>query len=73
MKSSDSTNRATVVCLSGGMDSTSLLLHLLAREDRVYGLSFNYAQRHVVELEFLQHNLELLALLPKILLLLLYG
>ncbi len=50
-----------VVCLSGGMDSTSLLMHLLARDFQVHGLSFDYGQKHAMELEFLQRNLAYLA------------
>jgi len=40
-----------VLALSGGMDSSSLLVHLLARGYEVKVLSFNYGQKHVVELE----------------------
>lgn len=50
-----------VICLSGGMDSTSLLLHLLVRGRAVYGLSFDYGQKHLIELERLQANLDYLA------------
>jgi 7-cyano-7-deazaguanine synthase len=46
-----------VVCLSGGLDSTSLLVHLLARGVQVHGLSFDYGQRHRVELDCLERNL----------------
>lgn len=53
--------RPAVVCLSGGMDSTSLLIHLLARGRDVYGISFDYGQKHRVELERLQANLDYLA------------
>jgi 7-cyano-7-deazaguanine synthase len=53
-------SRPAIVCLSGGMDSTSLLLHLLARGHDVYGLSFDYGQRHLVELAFLERNLRYL-------------
>ena len=49
-----------VVSLSGGMDSTSLLMHLLARECTVFGISFDYGQKHVLELERLKNNLEYL-------------
>jgi 7-cyano-7-deazaguanine synthase len=52
-------NRA-VVCLSGGMDSTALLLKLLAEGRQVYGLSFDYGQKHKIELVRLQKNLEYL-------------
>ncbi|HEY0155183.1 MAG TPA: 7-cyano-7-deazaguanine synthase QueC [Longimicrobium sp.] len=40
-----------VVLLSGGLDSTTTLAIALARGHRVYGLSFDYGQRHRAELE----------------------
>ena len=40
-----------VLSLSGGMDSSSLLLHLLANNYEVTALSFDYGQKHRVELE----------------------
>jgi 7-cyano-7-deazaguanine synthase len=40
-----------VVSLSGGMDSSTLLLRCLKEYDTVTALSFNYGQKHVVELE----------------------
>ena len=40
-----------VVSLSGGMDSSTLLLRALKEYDTVTALSFNYGQKHVVELE----------------------
>ena len=46
-----------VICLSGGMDSTSLLLHLLAQGRQVFGVSFDYGQKHKFELQRLQDNL----------------
>ena len=49
-----------VVCLSGGMDSTALMLKLLAEGRKVYGLSFDYGQKHKIELVRLQENLEYL-------------
>ncbi len=49
-----------VVCLSGGMDSTSLLLRLLAEGQAVCGISFRYGQKHAIELDFLQRNLQYL-------------
>ena len=49
-----------VLSLSGGMDSTSLLLHLLRHQYKVYSLSFNYGQKHSVELIKLEKNLEYL-------------
>ena len=39
-----------VLSLSGGMDSSSLLLHLLAKNYEVTALSFDYGQKHSVEL-----------------------
>ena len=49
-----------VVCLSGGMDSTSLLIRLLAERREVFALSFDYGQKHRLELERLSANLEYL-------------
>jgi len=40
-----------VLSLSGGMDSSSLLLHLLAKGYTVTALSFDYGQKHRVELQ----------------------
>jgi len=43
--------KQVVLSLSGGMDSSSLLLHLLANGYEVTALSFDYGQKHKVELE----------------------
>jgi len=43
--------KQAVLSLSGGMDSSTLLLHLLANDYDVTALSFNYGQKHKVELE----------------------
>jgi len=43
--------KKAVLSLSGGMDSSSLLLHLLANGYEVTALGFNYGQKHKVELE----------------------
>ena len=40
-----------VMALSGGMDSTALLTRLLAEGHRVSCISYNYGQKHVIELE----------------------
>ena len=40
-----------VVSLSGGMDSSTLLLRCLSDYDNVTALSFDYGQKHRVELE----------------------
>lgn len=44
-------NKQAVLSLSGGMDSSTLLLHLLANDYKVTALSFDYGQKHKVELE----------------------
>jgi len=44
-------NKYAVLSLSGGMDSSTLLLHLLANDYQVTALSFDYGQKHKVELE----------------------
>ena len=44
-------NKQAVLSLSGGMDSSTLLLHLLANNYEVTALSFDYGQKHKVELE----------------------
>jgi len=43
--------RKAVLSLSGGMDSSSLLLHLLANNYEVTALGFDYGQKHKVELQ----------------------
>jgi 7-cyano-7-deazaguanine synthase len=44
-------SKQAVLSLSGGMDSSTLLLHLLANGYEVTALSFDYGQKHKVELE----------------------
>ena len=44
-------NKHAVLSLSGGMDSSTLLLHLLSEGYQVTALSFDYGQKHKVELE----------------------
>ena len=46
--------RYAVLSLSGGMDSSTLLLHLLANGYEVTCISFDYGQKHSVELECAQ-------------------
>jgi 7-cyano-7-deazaguanine synthase len=43
--------KQAVLSLSGGMDSSTVLLHLLAKGYEVTALSFDYGQKHSVELE----------------------
>ena len=42
------------------MDSTALLVRLLAQRREIFGLSFDYGQKHRIELERLAANLEYL-------------
>jgi 7-cyano-7-deazaguanine synthase len=44
-------SKKAVLSLSGGMDSSSLLLHLLANGYEVTALGFDYGQKHKIELE----------------------
>jgi len=50
--------KQAVLSLSGGMDSSTLLLHLLAKGYEVTALSFDYGQKHSVELERAQELIE---------------
>ena len=43
--------KQAVLSLSGGMDSSTVLLHLLSNDFEVTALSFDYGQKHNVELE----------------------
>lgn len=45
-----------ILLLSGGIDSTTLLAELVSAGKQVYALSFDYGQRHAVELDFAQKN-----------------
>jgi 7-cyano-7-deazaguanine synthase len=49
-----------VVSLSGGMDSSTLLLRALKEYDTVTGISFDYGQKHKVELERAQQLVDYL-------------
>ena len=52
--------KQAVLSLSGGMDSSTLLLHLLANDYQVTALSFDYGQKHRVELERAQQLVDYL-------------
>ena len=54
-------NKHAVVSLSGGMDSSTLLLRALSEYDSVTALSFDYGQKHRVELERAQSLINYLA------------
>jgi len=49
--------KRAVLSLSGGMDSTGLLINFLANDYKVSALSFDYGQKHKLELERLSDNL----------------
>jgi len=50
--------KQAVLSLSGGLDSSTLLLHLLSEGYEVTALSFDYGQKHRVELERAQSLVE---------------
>ena len=43
--------KEAVLSLSGGMDSSTVLLHLLEKGYQVTAVSFDYGQKHKVELK----------------------
>ena len=47
--------------LSGGMDSTALLLRLIREGYDVYAISYNYGQKHIIELDRAKANIEYLS------------
>lgn len=56
----------TILVYSGGMDSTTLLYHLLDLKHEVKAISFNYGQRHSRELEMAKKTCEKLGVEHKI-------
>ena len=52
--------KQAVLSLSGGMDSSTSLLHLLAHDYEVTAVSFNYGQKHNIELERAQQLVDYL-------------
>ena len=48
--------KKAVVLLSGGLDSTTCLAIAKSRGYQVFALSFDYGQKHSVELEFARYN-----------------
>lgn len=52
--------KKAVISLSGGLDSTCLLLKLLSEGYEVRAYGFNYGQKHVVELEKVKKNIDFL-------------
>lgn len=53
--------KKTVVVLSGGLDSTTLLYHLMDKGHEVKALSINYQQKHAKELGFAKSICELVS------------
>lgn len=49
-------NKKAILLLSGGIDSTTLLVHLIKAGLEVTALSFRYGQKHAVELEYARQN-----------------
>ena len=52
--------KQAVLSLSGGMDSSTVLLHLLANDYEVTAVSFNYGQKHNIELARAQQLIDYL-------------
>lgn len=46
--------RKAVVVFSGGQDSTTCLIQALAHYDEVHCITFDYGQRHKLEIEVAQ-------------------
>ena len=61
LESSIPVSKLAVISLSGGLDSTSLLLNLLNNGYKVYALSFNYGQKHLIEIEKAKQNIQYLS------------
>ena len=53
-------NKIALISLSGGIDSTSLLLNLLSNNYTTYALSFNYGQKHKIEIDKAKINISYL-------------
>lgn len=52
--------KKAILSLSGGLDSTCLLMYLLAHDYEVKAYSFQYGQKHQIELEKVKRNIEFL-------------
>ena len=51
--------KTVVMALSGGMDSTCLLMHYLARDYRAICISYQYGQKHSIEIDRAKSTMEL--------------
>ena len=56
-----STMIRSVMSLSGGMDSTSLLLRLLSEGSKVTCLTYDYGQKHSIEIDRSKENISYLS------------
>ena len=54
-------SKIAVMAFSGGMDSTGLLMHLIANDYTVHTLSYDYGQKHKIELDRAKANIQYLA------------
>lgn len=54
------TANKVVISLSGGLDSTCLLLKLLSEDKEVHAYSFKYGQKHEIELTKVKKNIKFL-------------
>tara|TARA_Y100001980_G_C14556564_1_gene348601 strand:- start:582 stop:1367 length:786 start_codon:yes stop_codon:yes gene_type:complete len=52
--------KRAVIAFSGGMDSTGLLLDLLSQGYNVKAISFNYGQKHEIEIDKARKNIQYL-------------
>ena len=49
-------NKIAALCFSGGMDSTSLLLRLIRKNYKIFTLSYDYGQKHKIEIQKAKDN-----------------
>ena len=59
MENTYNANQA-IISLSGGLDSTMLLMHLLSKGMVVRSYSFDYGQKHNIELKKVKKNIKFL-------------
>ena len=58
-------SKIAVMAFSGGMDSTGLLVHLLANDYEVHTLSYDYGQKHKLELDSSEMKVDVYEILEK--------
>jgi len=51
-------SKTAVISFSGGLDSTSLLIHLIEKKYDIFAVSFNYGQKHILELDKAKENIK---------------